>query len=143
MTAHNSQQYASRGSVSAAVDPLAPNVSGGRIRQKYAKLAASAQTLAQNDTINLFRLPKGAKPLFYMSKHGAFGASVTMSLGTSGSASLYENAVSISAAGGQFLALDDTAIITTDGGIVIQALLEGANPADDKDLEVWFFYTLD
>lgn len=143
MTAHNSIQYASRGSVSAAVDPLKPNVSGGRIRQKYGKIAASAQTLAQDDTINLFKLPKGAKPLFYMSKHGAFGASVTMSLGTSGSASLYENAVSISAAGGQFLALDDTAEITTDGGIVIQALLEGANPADDKDLEVWFFYTLD
>jgi hypothetical protein len=145
MTDHNSVQYALRGSVTAAQTLVNPTEFGGRVRIAYAKLAASGQTLAQNDRVKLFDLPKGARPLLLRTKYGAFGASVTLDIGygalDASTENVWESALDISAAGSTLGWVDDDTPLTAD--VTAYAQLEGANPADDKDLEVWLLWALD
>lgn len=140
MTTFDSDQYAKRGSVTAAADMLEPFEGGGRVRVLYAKHTGDT-TLAQNDIINLFVLPKNAVPLLLRTAYGAFGANVTLDVGWSGDEDALEAALDVSSASSTFGFVDDATQVTADK--IVQAKLEGANPADDKDLEVWLFYVLD
>ena len=63
MTTHNTVQYAKRGSVTKAPEPIAPNEVGGHVKVLFAEGDTANVTLAENDLVNLFALPKGARPL--------------------------------------------------------------------------------
>lgn len=142
MTTHNSVQYALKASQTSAGTPLKPVYNRGKVRVSYGSIVASGQTLAENDLIKLFDLPAGAVPLYYMARNGAFGASVTMDIGTSSTQDLYEAAVSISAASQLGpTPLDNNDILTAK--TTIYAKLEGANPADDKALEIWLYWAIE
>lgn len=140
MATFNSTQYAQRATANAVGTPLNANLDGGKIRRKYATLPATVG-LAQNDLVNLFVLPKGAIPIAYVARYGAFGASVTLDIGYSGAEATFKSALDVSAAGVTMAATLGNVALTAD--TIVQAKFEGANPADDKVLEVELWYVVD
>lgn len=147
MTDHNSVQVARRGSHTAVQTLNQPYEVGGRVRSLYASITASAQTLAQNDRIYLFDLPANAQPQLLRTKYGAFGASVTLDIGYGAADAAteddFEAALDISSAGSTLGWCDSGDVISTTAKTPVYAHFEGANPADDKVLEVWLYYVLD
>lgn len=118
-------------------DLLKPSEIEGRVRVAYAKMTGD-QTLAQNDTVTLFTLPKGARPLAFGGVSGAFGASVTFDIGKSAGAAEFVAAVDISAAA-QFVRTSlDLSALTAD--TLVYGSFEGANPADNVNIEVYCLY---
>jgi len=147
MTDINSIQVARRGSTTAVQTLNSPWEVSGKLRVAYGKIAASAQTIAQNDRVYLFDLPPNAAPLLLRTKYGAFGASVTLDVGygaaDASTENAFESALDISAAGSTFGFCDDASVVSTTATTAVYAQFEGANPADDKDLEVWLFYAVE
>ncbi len=140
MPTYDSTQYALRGTVTSKATPLEVNVSGGEVRVLYALwLDTAAQLLAQNDLINLFVLPAGAKPLAMSTIFGAHGASVTLDIGWSGDEDALETGLDISSAGVTALdVVDDSTAVTADK--IVQAAFKDANPDESIQLEVTLWY---
>jgi hypothetical protein len=137
MATFNSTQYAQ--TQASPVDPLDPTELEGRVRVAFADLPSShGNTLAQNDLINLFDLPKGARPLWLMTVFGAFGTSVTLDVGYNGDENAFEDGLDISAAGTSFTAVDDFTVLSAKQ--TVQAALKDANPADNVGLTVIMGY---
>jgi hypothetical protein len=113
----------------------------GRVRQCYGKLAASGQTLAQNDTVQFFEVPAGARILGFIIVAGALGTSVTLALGDGTDADRFVAAYSVAAATANYKPSLDLALTTAR--TVVTATLAGANPADDQDIEVVCQYVTD
>jgi hypothetical protein len=142
MADFNSDQWAQRLSVAFPGEIGAAQDYNGRVRTAYAKFTGGVSTLAQNDRIRLFEIPGGARVVGVKTRHGAFGFSVTLAIGTTASAAKYLAATSIAAAG-TINAVPAT--FTPESGnqpVTLYATLGGANPADDQDLEVLVEYVL-
>lgn len=136
MATHNSTYYKPATVARTAADDKLEPAQNGVMRVFYGKMTASAQTLAQDDFVNMFDLPAGCTPCFYKLAYGAFGASVTLDIGWSGDENALESALDVSSAGAlNWTAVDDSTPLTA--AKTLQAHFEGANPADDQSLEVW------
>ena len=72
---------------------------GGRVRVLDFSIQTSASVGVQNDTFVIGDLPAGARILYGWCDFGAMGASATLSIGPSGAATKYANAISVAAAG--------------------------------------------
>ena len=141
MATFNSTQFAN-----GIADPVVqnpPTDDEGRVRWKFATLPANhGNTLAQDDFINLFKLPKDCRPLEILRTNGAFGASVTLDVGFSGDEDAFESAVSVAAAQTTPVlgVVDDISVLTSE--VTVQAKLEGANPPDDQELTIGISYVM-
>lgn len=120
------------------ITKLTPNEFGGEVRVAYAKWDSDDGSLDNGDTVNLFRLPSGARILSVGAVFGAFGSSVVLDVGTGGTADLFAADVDVSGAG-TYLAASDSLDALSDDTLLI-ATLSGADPADDADLEVFVTY---
>lgn len=150
MSDQNSTQYAKSNVAStlptAAKTYTSPEEFGGKLRVAYANFAASGYTWAQNDRGVCFKLPAYSTPLLYVAKYGAFGASVTLDIGygvlDASTENTFKSALDISSAGTTGPAcIADPTKLTSDTVVYVQ--FEGANPADDKQLEIWIYYVID
>lgn len=87
---------------------------------------------AQNDTVELVRLPPGVRIIVGRVDYTAFGASVTLDLGNATTENAYKSALDVSAAGqagfAETTALGMMGSIQTSG-ISLIAKFEAANPA--------------
>jgi len=72
---------------------------GGRVRCLTFSIQTSATIGVQNDTFVIGDLPAGARVLYGWCDFGAMGASATLSIGPSGTATKYANAINVSAVG--------------------------------------------
>lgn len=117
---------------------LKPSEFGGEVRVAYAKHNSEDGPLADGDDIRLFRLPEGARVLTVGAVFGAFGSSVVLDVGTSSNADLFAADVDVSSAGTYLEAAEDVGELNDD--TLVFATLSGANPADDKDLQVFVTY---
>lgn len=127
-----------------AGDAVNVNEWGGRVRLAYFNVAAITG-LAQNDLVNLCKIPKGARIIGGRLDHGAYGASVTLDIGISGSENKYLSAADISSAGqkdiANTLALNLGSVTTAEESV--QAKFEAANPSDTAVLNGYILYVLD
>lgn len=128
MASFNSTQYADTLAKPAA--RLKPNEWGGRVRRSWWDFTTPAGGLALTDTVNLVKLPKGARILGGRVGFGAMSSAAgtaTADIGYAGAATRYAAAINVDAAGesdfadtaarnfGEELAADQT-IIATAGG---------------------------
>lgn len=125
---------------------------GMTVRVAYGKLTGGEQTLAQDDFVNLFRLPAGAVAMYVRYVFGSFGSSVTLDIGdvtddsdATADENKFESAVDVSAGSPttqNWLIVDDSA--PNAAPTIVRAKFEGANPGDasdgSDDLEVWLMY---
>jgi len=98
----DSVQYAN--STAVPISLAKPNELGGRIRVAYFSYTTPAAGLTNGDVIRAFTLPKGARIISGRLAWEALGASTTLSVGYSGSATRYLGATSSASAGGADLA---------------------------------------
>lgn len=93
-------------------------------------------TLAQNDRIKLFTqpVPNLYRPLFLVITHGAFGAGVTLDVGTTADPDELVDGLNIAAAGRSVVVALTTDQLDADREYF--ATFIGANPADDQALSV-------
>lgn len=134
MTAYNTSLYTAQ----VGALPAAPakqsfvdaKEAGSHSRFKIASTDA-ATAWAQNDTINVCKLPKGARVLSVRITNAALGTSVTLAVtGNDGSARTFVSAYSVTSAGYQaFKGSEYIAALAVDTDIV--ATLAGANPTDN------------
>lgn len=113
-----------------------------KVQGKRGTLAAShGFTLAQNDRIKLFdtKLDADVRPLYAIVRCGAFGASVTLDVGTTADPDAIIDGLDISAAltGSLVVSLQSDAFGSAQD---IYATFIGANPADNVLLDVELFY---
>ena len=117
---------------------------GGRLRVAYFSVAAITG-LAQNDLVNLTKVPAKARVIGGRIDHGAYGASVTLDIGISGDSDKYLSALDISSAGqsdiANTLALNQGVATTVEE--TIQALFEAANPSDVVVMSGYLLYVID
>ena len=99
-------------------------------------------TLAQNDVIEMVKIPSGATVMDLILETGSLGTSVTCAVGDDGDTNRY-----IAAADHSSAALtrrnqtDKVGVPTTYAAEnTIDILLEGGNPADDKAIRLDVFY---
>lgn len=147
MATHNSTYYKPATVARTSADVKLNPAKGLTLRVEYAKITGGEQTLAQNDLVNLFDLPNGAIPHAYKLKAAVgtgFGASVTLDVGWSGAENALISALDIHAAGSgvnvgwTLLGAGPSDPLTAYRQV--QAKFEGANPADNQDLEIWLAY---
>lgn len=115
---------------------LRPDEWGGEVRVAYFDWTADA---AQNDFVELTKLPLGSRILGGRLDFTAFGASVTLDIGDETTENLFLSAKDVSAAGQSdfantvALGLDSVVVAATTpkyaGFVTIQAKFEAANPA--------------
>lgn len=137
MATFDGTQYGQKATLSTAGTPLSRSVHRGAVRVYRADFPATV--IAQNDLVNLFDVGPGVttgewRPLWVNVEHGAYGASVTLDVGWTGNTDAIVSALDIAAAGTSYLFSAETALVT--GVQTIQALFEGADPADDQTLAV-------
>lgn len=146
MADFNSVQYGKRGSLVRAPDFLSPIELSGRIRMAYADYVDN-NVLAQNDRVLLFDLPAGARPLFYIVWHGAFGASTTLDIGYGALDAATENAfasaLDVAAAGVKFGAVPTGGQAPLPSDVTVAIQFEGANPSDTADISVMLAFAID
>ena len=123
---------------------LNPTEIGGRVRVAYFDIPAITG-LAQNDTVNLTKLPIGARVIGGRLDHGAYGASVTLSIGYTGSTAKFLSAADISGAGQKDLAntLALNMGFKLTASLTIFATFAGANPSDTAVLNGYLLYVVD
>lgn len=101
---------------------------------------------AQNDFIELCRLPVGARILYGKTDNTAFGASVTMDIGDGTTENKYASAVDVAAAGqddfAHTWALYGLGRERLSTAITLTAKLEGANP-DSGTLRGYVVYSVE
>jgi hypothetical protein len=120
-----------------------PTDATGRVR--VARFSWTALAPAQNDTVKMCRLPKGARLITGHFAFGAHGGSVTFDIGITGDTDKYASAVDISSAGeSSFLntqALNTHQKLTAETPVL--GLWEGANPTDSIEVEGYILYVVD
>ena len=98
-------------------------------------------TLAQNDRIKLFdtKLEADVRPMFLIVRNGAFGASVTLDIGTTDDPDALVDGLAVATAntGQVVVSLQSDAFGTAED---IFATFIGANPADNVLLDVELVY---
>lgn len=108
-----------------------PSTADGKVKRLFFDWTADA---AQNDSIELVNVPKGARVMKGEVAYSAFGASVTLDIGNGTTENYYLSALDVSAAGTSSFA-NTIALkgLGSDGEVtaafVLTAKLEGANPA--------------
>lgn len=137
MATFNSTQYGN-----AVATPRVPNSfadTEGRVRTMVAELPADhGNTLAQNDVLNLFTLPKGVRPLSVQINNGAFGTAVNLDIGYDGDADAIVDGHSIVAAGNEIVPVESAVALTEEK--LITGTFVGGNPADAVALTVVLTY---
>lgn len=117
---------------------------GGRVRMAYFSVPAITG-LAQDDLVNLTKIPAKARVVGGRIDHGAYGAAVTLDIGISGDTDKYLSALDISAAGQSDIA--DTLVLNQGVATLVeetvQALFEAANPSDVAVLSGYLLYVID
>jgi hypothetical protein len=107
------------------------STTNAKVKRIYFDWTADA---AQNDSIELVNVPKGARVMGGRVAYSAFGASVTLDIGNGSTENYYLSALDVSAAGASDYA-NTIALkgVGSDGEVsaafVLTAKLEGANPA--------------
>jgi hypothetical protein len=146
MADFNTTQFAKRGSLVRAPEFLVPSEISGELRVAYADYTTD-QVLAQNDRIVLFELPKGARVLFYIVWHGAFGASTTLDIGYGALDATTENAfasaLDVAAAAVKFGAVPTGGQVPLTADQIVYAQFEAANPSDTADISIALVYVID
>mgnify|MGYP000877918654 CR=1 FL=1 len=140
MTAYNTDIYAAR--LLGLTAPHVP-VSGRDAQGKtHVVIAATGSTTAwaQNDTINVAVLPKGARVISVRTRHAALGASVTLAVtGNDGSARTFVTAYDASGAKNMaYYGSEYADALAADTTIV--ATLAGANPTDNVNITIAIEY---
>ena len=146
----NSTQYAK--TVSTPSEKLDTNELHGRVRVAYADFtAAGAQ-----ETINLFKLPNGARIIGGRVNHAALGSSTTLSVGHAAYVNAAGTTVALdvdeykaaaastsvtAAAIAATTALGENSVVDSPDGLIVTATTAGAN-ATGK-IEVQMTYVLD
>jgi hypothetical protein len=101
---------------------------------------------AQNDLVELVRLPVGARIMTAVVNYTAFGASVTLDVGDSTTENKYLSALSVAAAGTSDFAntnaLYGVGRERLSTSVTVIAKFEGANPASGS-LYGYIFYTVE
>lgn len=104
--------------------------SNGKVRTQVFSWTGDA---AQNDLVELVKLPVGARILTASVNHTAFGASVTLDVGDGTTENKYVSALSVAAAGtsdfANTYALYGVGRERLGTAVTVIAKLEGANPA--------------
>ncbi len=122
---------------------LDPTDHGGRVR--LARFSWTTMPAAQNDTIKMARLPKGARILTGHVAFGAHGASVTFDIGITGDTDRWASAIDVATAGEASFA--NTQALNTHEKLTaettVRGLWEGANPTDDIEVEGYILYIVD
>ncbi len=140
-TAFNGNEWANR----VAVPPVMNKayVDGGRVRVKYFSWTTSSPT--NGDTVNLCTIPAGAIVLGGRAIWEAMGGSCTLSIGITGTAAKYANAIDVSSAGqsdfANTAALNLYAVPTSEENIF--ATMGGANWANAKYVKGHILYAKD
>lgn len=144
-------------------DPLDANEHRGKVRvshfQFQADRDATGAAAAQNDDVELCRIPAHARLLDGFVKHAAFGTSVVLDVGLkalNGDGYLDEadtvaddpDAIATDvniAAAGSFSLFEETAyrMYVTEKELVLTCKFEGANPADNVELEGYISYSVE
>ncbi len=141
MATFNSNEWANR----VAVPPVmnAAYVEGGRVRIQW--FSWTTVSPAQNDLVNLCRVPAGSKILSGFVQFEAMGASATLDIGTSASATKYASAINVASIGtGSFAntaALNFGLVLTADEYIV--AKMSGAAWTTAKAVNGYIMYVKD
>lgn len=137
MTAYNTSLYDAQVGATAAAPAKQSLVdakeAGSVSRFKIAETNA-ATAWAQDDTINICKLPKGARVLSVRITNAALGSSVTLAVtGNDGSARTFVTAYSVTSAGNQaFKGSEYITALAADTTLV--ATLAGANPTDNAKI---------
>lgn len=143
MAQFNSDQY-KKAYVDVPRVRVAINSWGGRVRIKWFDVPATVG-LAQNDTVRLCKLDNNSRVIGGRVHFGAYGASVTLDIGTAAAEDRYLAALDISSAGegnfGDTLTLNFGDKLTAETDLI--AKFEGANPDDTKILKGYVLYVLD
>ena len=98
----DSTQYAN--STAVPISLAKPNELGGRVRIAYFSYTTPSAGLTNGDVIRATTLPKGARIIEGRLAWEALGASTTLSVGYTGSATRYLGATSSATAGGTHIA---------------------------------------
>ncbi len=146
MASYNSDQY---GTVAGAVpDEVKPNEWGGRVRIAAWTYTTPSGGLTVNDTINLVKLPKGARVLGGRVDFGAMSSSTgtaTANIGISGAASKYASGLNVDSAGQADFA-NTTALgmlAETSDEETVFATVGGENWAGSKSFDGYILYVVD
>lgn len=143
--------------------PLKPNELHGRKRiafgQFQADRDAAAAVIAQNDSVRFVTIPKGARLVGGLVKHGAFGSSVTLDIGlkaadgsgyldAAGTVADDPDAIATNldiAAAGTKTVFEETPYLfyETEKELEVTFLFEGANPADNVEISGYIDYVVD
>jgi len=143
MASHNSNEWANRVAVPSVFNPAYTD--GGRMRVQTFSFTTPVG-IAEDDTINLCKLPAGAKVIGGYVQHGAMGVSSTLDIGTAADPNKYASAIDVAAAGvssavASTAALNYGAVTTTEENIIATAA--GAAWADGEDLNGHIVYVKD
>lgn len=136
MTAFNSNVYTAQTDGVSSIDTA---VKGqdlfGKARWVFATGISGTNVIAQNDTINIAKLPAGARLLaVVVDQSAAAGSSVTLAItGNDGSNRTFVTAYDNNAAPNVVKPSEYTAALAAETTVV--ATLAGANPTDDVSYE--------
>jgi len=144
MATFNATEYAAAYVNSPATKQL-PTVYDGRVRIKWFTIPAITG-LAQNDLVNLCKLPANARVVAGRIDFDDYGTAITLDIGYSGAENRYLSALDIATAAGQANFADTTArnmgdLLTAEK--VIQAKFEGGDPSDTSTARGYILYVLD
>lgn len=149
MATINSTEYAAVvGGASQSYAPLKPYQLEGRIRIAWFTVVSENPTNINNgDTLNLVKLPDGARVIRGRAMQNGLGTSVTLSIGDSGSATRYK-AATAAATTGEFdfastVAENAGHVISGSGQQVVTATVGGANWSASKTLTGYVMYVID
>jgi hypothetical protein len=141
MATVNSDQFAN--TVAVPQINLDPRDLKGRLRVAYATWTTSSP--AQNDRVNLFTLPAGARILTGKAAFEAMGAGAKLDVGVLALITKYANTVDVAAAGqadfANTIALLVGDILASD--TIIQARMAGAAWANGAKAAVQMFWVID
>jgi len=132
MTAFNSNVYASQIDGVTSIDTaVAARDLLGKVRLVYATGLSGTNVIAQNDTVNICKVPAGARVLaVIVDQSAASGASVTLAVtGNDGSARTFVTAYDSNTTFKALKVSEYTTPLAAETTLV--ATLAGANPTDD------------
>ena len=148
MASFNSDQYANIVN-SPAITRLKPIERTGKVRLAYASYTTPASAgPAAGDTLNLFKLPVGARVISLDVIAPASFVTSSAAIGNTASATTYGSAVDLSTAGRkQFItttaALDATATANNNSEDIVYMTFTTGNPAASKQIDVICLYVID
>lgn len=147
-TTRNSTEYAVVAAAAAGTyGPLKPNQLGGRVRMAFFSLNTTNVAVENGDTINLVKIPAGARVIGGQVAFGAMGANATLTIGDAGDPDRLLAALDVSAAGTAALASKDVVpgLLGHEysAETIITGTAGGANYAAAKVLHGYILYVVD